>query len=229
MKNTILLPTPREQRFGFCYCLFANLVLPSVVSFLSAVFGRQLHILALNMACFAVNFAVLTCVFRRFLLKSLDHFVENWGKILLTALLGLLLHLLCAAAMAALFSKIAPEFYNRNDSAIAAMADKSFLLTFIGTVILVPVAEECMFRGAIFGLIYPKNRLFAYFFSAVFFSLVHIAGYFGVMDGKILLLSFLQYLPAGLILAAAYEKSDSIFAPIFIHMAVNALGMLALR
>ena len=44
-----------------------------------------------------------------------------------------------------------------------------------------------------------------------------------------LFLSFLQYVPAGLCLAWSYEKADSIWAPILIHIAVNQMGNLAMR
>ena len=38
-------------------------------------------------------------------------------------------------------------------------------------------------------------------------------------------MAFLQYLPAGLCLAWAYTKADTIFAPILIHAAVNAVSI----
>ena len=122
-----------------------------------------------------------------------------------------------------------PDFGNTNDSGIAALAKENYFLTAIGTVLLVPLAEECMHRGAVFGGLYRKNRLFAYIISTILFALVHIDGYFGMVDGVLLLLNFLQYIPAGIVLAAAYDISGSIFAPIFIHMAVNLLGILSLR
>ena len=40
---------------------------------------------------------------------------------------------------------------------------------------------------------------------------------------------FLQYLPAGLSLAWAYTKSDTIFAPIAIHACINLVAIGGLR
>ena len=65
--------------------------------------------------------------------------------------------------------------------------------------------------------------------STVLFSLIHINNYIGYYDPLTMLLSFVQYIPAGICLAAAYEISGSIFAPVLIHTAVNAVGMLAVR
>ena len=54
-------------------------------------------------------------------------------------------------------------------------------------------------------------------------------GYFGVYTPMQLLISFLSYLPAGFCLGWAYEKADTIFAPILIHAAVNAIGIYGMR
>ncbi len=229
MKKTILLASPAEQSLGFRYCLFACVFLPSVLNLVLGMFQQELHILAVNMAYFCVNFAVLTIVFRRFLKESFLQFLEKWGKLLLTAAGCLFVYLLITFLMGRLISHYFPEFSNQNDGGIVKMTENSYFLTFFATVFLVPVAEECMYRASIFGGLYSRNRLLAYVFSTILFSLAHIDGFFGLVDSQILLISFLQYIPAGIILATAYDLSGSIFAPIFIHMAVNALGMLALR
>ena len=39
------------------------------------------------------------------------------------------------------------------------------------------------------------------------------------------MLSLVQYLPAGLILAWSYEKSQTLAAPIAIHTIINAISM----
>ncbi len=229
MTHSILLASPKEQSLGFRYAIFATLFLPSLLQAAATVLERELHILVLNMAYFTVNFLFLACVFRHFLLNNLRSLVESWRRVLLAALLGFLAYLAANWLLTAVITQISPDFYNRNDSAIAHMAEKSWFLTVLGTVFLVPVAEELMFRAGIFGLLYRNNRIFAYILSTLLFSLVHIDGFFGIADGKLLFLSFLQYLPAGVLLATAYDLSGSIFAPILIHMAVNALGMLSLR
>jgi membrane protease YdiL (CAAX protease family) len=61
------------------------------------------------------------------------------------------------------------------------------------------------------------------------FALVHILGYIGFYPFEMLLLCFVQYLPAGICLAAAYRLSGSLLSPILIHALVNLLAMLSLR
>ena len=99
----------------------------------------------------------------------------------------------------------------------------------IGTVLLVPIAEETLYRGLVFGSLRPKNRLLAYSISMVAFSVLHIISYIGTLSPLHLFLSFLQYLPGGFALAFACDKADSVWASILIHMTINQIAMLSLR
>ena len=229
MQRTLLLASPKEQSLGFRYTLFAVTFMSSVLSLITTALGFQLQVLELNLTYFFVNFVILGVIFRRFLTASLKDLAEKWVQILAVSAVGFVLYWLTSLLLSTLITYLYPDFGNANDSNIADLAREDYYLTTIGTVLLVPLAEECMHRAAIFGGIYRKNRLLAYCISTILFALVHIDGYFGMVSGKILLLNFLQYLPAGVFLAAAYDISGSIFAPIFIHMAVNLLGIFSLR
>ena len=112
---------------------------------------------------------------------------------------------------------------------IAAMAGQNGSLMFVGTVFLVPVAEEVFYRGLIFRCLSSKSRLVAYPVSIAVFALVHVAGYIGSADALTLLLCFLQYLPAGYCLAWCYANTGTIVTPILMHMIVNAYGIYNLR
>ena len=95
--------------------------------------------------------------------------------------------------------------------------------------ILVPPVEECFFRGLIFRNLYPKSKWAAYIVSILAFACIHIIGYIGRYSALELLLAVIQYLPAGLCLAWSYVRSDTIFAPILIHAAINYVGITRLR
>ena len=99
----------------------------------------------------------------------------------------------------------------------------------VGAVLLVPMAEELIHRGLIFGTLARPNRFFGSAVSAVFFAAIHVIGYIGFCSNRDLLLALIQYLPAGIVLGWAYEKSGTIFTPIAIHMMVNAMGIYAMR
>ena len=128
-----------------------------------------------------------------------------------------------------LFAVIDPSFFNQNDQTVAIMAGEHYRLIAFGTIILVPVTEEVFHRGLIFRGLYEWSAPAAYLISAAIFSAVHLTGYVHTMEPFALFLSFLQYIPAGLCLAAAYRLSGSLLCPILIHAAVNAASILALR
>ena len=109
------------------------------------------------------------------------------------------------------------------------MVSGNFLIMAVGSVLFVPMAEELIHRGLIFGTCARHNRFLAYALSTAFFAAIHVVGYIGICTERDLILAFVQYLPAGLILAWAYERSGTIFAPIAIHMVINAMGIWAMR
>jgi membrane protease YdiL (CAAX protease family) len=53
-----------------------------------------------------------------------------------------------------------------------------------------------------------------------------VIAYIGTLSPMRLLLSLLQYLPAGYCLARAYAKSGSLFAPMLIHATINLIAVL---
>jgi membrane protease YdiL (CAAX protease family) len=77
--------------------------------------------------------------------------------------------------------------------------------------------------------LYPKSHSAAYLLSTAIFSAIHILGFVGIYSSLDLILAFVQYIPAGLILAWVYRRSGSIFAPILMHAMINAVGMFAHR
>ena len=99
----------------------------------------------------------------------------------------------------------------------------------LGTVLLAPVAEECVYRGLVFRNLYPISKVAAYIVSMAAFSAVHIVSFLGLYTPLQLVLAFLQYLPAGLWLAWCYTKSGSIYGPLAMHMLINAYSYGLLR
>ena len=57
----------------------------------------------------------------------------------------------------------------------------------------------------------------------------HVLGYVGNADFVTLAVCFVQYVPAGLILAWAYARSGSLWVSILIHTAANFVSMLIMR
>ena len=124
---------------------------------------------------------------------------------------------------------VSPDFYNVNDASLGTLAKSNYELIAIGTVCLVPLAEEAMYRGLIFSQFYNRKPFAAYLISTFIFAAVHVVGYIGKYEPLHLCLCFLQYLPAGIALGWAYTKADTIWSPILMHITINAIGMASMR
>ena len=219
----------REQRQGLCYLCFQTLLFPLLLQKLNGLLPVPLRSGAVNFLFFCVNFAATILIFRSFLKLEL---LEAWKKrkrCLLTAAVTSGIYAVTTAGLNLLLLHFFPDFSNVNDESIAKMLEESFSLMCIGTVFLVPLTEECLFRGALFRGLYDKNPLLAYVMSTAAFCAIHILGYADTCDATTLLLCFIQYIPAGLCLAGAYRISGSICAPVLVHTAVNLVAILTLR
>lgn len=215
--------TYRQRLLGWSYLAFSLFVLPSLLALI------PLSAAVVNIAYFCINFLCTAAIFHRFLWYSLkDAYARRW-LCLRTAVYGFALYYGAMLLIGWLILLISPGFSNINDNAIASMTQEQGTLMTLCTVFFVPVFEETMHRGLLFGSLRSKSRLLAYCTSTLMFAAIHVVGYIGAADTLTLALCYVQYLPAGLALAWAYEKADNIFAPILIHMTVNQIGLAILR
>lgn len=92
----------------------------------------------------------------------------------------------------------------------------SFALNFLGAALVVPISEELYFRGLIHSMFqrymdfWPRMLL-----SSALFGLAHVDS-IGVIISSFIL---------GLVNAAAYEKSKSLWLPIVMHMITNGFAI----
>ena len=157
------------------------------------------------------------------------HAIKNPFRILRAAFYGLILYFIATYLLSDLILFIRPDFSNINDSSIAAMTKANFTLVSLGTILLVPPVEEFLYRGIIFGQMSNRSKLLGYVVSTLLFAAIHVVGYIGSYDAGLLALCFLQYIPAGLCLGWTYLKADNIWAPIFMHITINQIGMQTMR
>lgn len=227
--NISLSLTHQETVSGFCYLAFQLLVLPSLLTWGNARLSRPLSSAELNFVFYLINFLAVGLIFRGFLGRGADIAWKHPAYLCQAVILGLAAYYACNRAVGWVIGLLVPSFSNYNDASIAAMSQNGYFLTFLGTVILVPPVEECLYRGLIFRNLYGKSPWAAYTVSILAFAMIHILGYVGVYSPLELLMAVLQYLPAGLCLAWSYTKADTIVAPIVIHGVINFIGIYGLR
>ena len=219
----------KEILWGWIYLAVELLILPTVLIYISGRLFPNVTGAEVNFLYYLLNFIAVILIFGGYLKRNLNIAGSNLLRTLLYISIGLAGYWASNLIMAELNAILMPDFANVNDMAIDAISKDSYFLVALGTVLLVPTAEECLFRGLLFRGFYGKSRWAAHAISAICFSFIHIGGYLGSYDPALLAMCFIQYLPAGLILAWCYEKSNTIVTPILIHTLINAIGIYSMR
>ena len=168
-------------------------------------------------------FAIVLAVFIYFLKKKkitwqefgFDEMKFKWAA--LSLLLALVVVAVGGFLSNALSSLLGLSSSGNAGALDMVMSDKVWLNLLnlkVGVALLVPFAEELLFRGLLFRYI-RQNKSFI--FSAILSSALFAAFHFGV---EALPFTFLL----GFGTAFIYEKTQSMYYPIFIHIAVNSLA-----
>ena len=218
-----------ETLAGIIYLAIHLFVLPGILSWSNGLLKHPLTQTEINFLFYLINFFAMLVVFHDFLGESGRQAFHHPIVLCEAVILGLAGYYTCMFCIEHLITALCPGFSNYNDEAIYALSRGNSFLMLIGTVILVPPFEECMYRGLIFRNLYSKNRWLGYIISILLFAVIHILGYIGKYSPLELLIAVLQYLPAGLCLAWSYTRADTIFAPMLMHAVINYITIRGLR
>ena len=221
--------TQKQQRWALVYFVLTVWLLPTILTFCLELLFPGASVTLLNFIWFAVNFLCVVVLFPKFWVASIERLGHDPVRLGIVVCIGLIVYFSLTPLLSMALIWLRPGFFNVNDNAISQMFSQNFVLMTVGTVLLVPVAEEFLCRGFVFGSLYPKNRALAYLLSTVLFCTIHVIRYIRFYDPITLLLCFCQYIPAGLCLAWVYRTADNLLAPIFMHAIINALGIFTQR
>ena len=220
--------TKVENIFGWLLLAGHLLILPSLAISINEMFANPLSEASLNLVLFLAELALTILIFRKFLWASTKAFARKPFLCVGLSLLGFAMYYIGTAAVGLLIQRVSENFSNvNNDSILELIAEKPALKYTIA--FAVPITEELIYRAMVFRSLQVKSRLAAYLISITVFSLIHVLGYIGTASPLVLLLCFLQYIPASFSLAWIYEKADTIWAPILMHMSVNLTYVLLMR
>ena len=207
------------------WLIISYLLLPTALQYGNALLPTSLSDSKLNFIYYCINFIVVFWIFRQFLKDSFREALRRPFAVLWYAALGYLGCQALSEILMTLVYMILPIFSNVNDQSIGSMLQSDFRLMAIGTVFLVPVAEEALYRGVLFRGFYEKSPIVAYLASMVLFAAIHVVGYIGYFQPLHLLLCFVQYLPAGFCLCWCYRQTGTIITPMLMHTIVNAMSV----
>ena len=197
-------------------------LLPRLLTMIPAT--AELSDLNVNMLVYGIGTGYMLLVLGGFFRREFDplcdypvycvfQIVLSYGMMLaFNMLLGLAMTLILPADQA-----------NPNNAAVMELAGEEFGKTAAIAVFLAPLVEEPIFRGSIFGLIRRTNRNAAYAVSMLLFALYHVWGY--ALQDPIYWVYLLQYLPVSWLLCRCYERCNSIWGSIFLHMMINGISI----
>ena len=213
-----------EKLLGWILLLL-QLLLPYLLGLLNRLLSDPINAGTLAFVRYGVSFVLVAVVFRKFLKSSLAAGWKNFWNVLQAAVLGYAAWFACSRLLDWLIGLILPGYAPLADTSVSALADANGYLRIIGTVILVPVIEETLYRGLVYRSIWRKSKFAAYLVSMLVFSAVHMLLRIGSGDLTALLVCFVRYLPAGLCFAWSYSKADNVLAPMLVHAGVNAAAI----
>lgn len=178
-----------------------------------------------NLLVYVIGAAYMLLVLRRFFRQDFDTLCDRPLRVLLTVVGAYWLARFGEVLISLLLDALSVTDSNGNNDAVIEMAKANIGPTAAMAVILAPIVEEGLFRAGIFGLIRRKSRFWAYTASILLFGLYHV--WQSALYDPRQLIFILQYIPASFALCYTYERTDSIWGSIFLHMLTNGVSMLA--
>lgn len=229
MKKEMLFLSRKEAALSLFYLAVEFLVLPGALVAAAEAAGLAPSPVLLNFVFYFLNALFLCLICRKFLGACVRQLLQDPKPVFFTAGAGLLLYFIISRGLEVLIALVFPKFQNLNNAYLADMAHSQWWLLAVGVVLLVPPAEELVFRGAVFGPLFRRRPWAGYLVSMLAFSAIHVMGYLGQLSPLAVLLSLLQYLPAGFFLAWAYQHSGNLLSPVLMHSCINLIGVIAMR
>lgn len=217
--------TREEQIRGLIFFALYFLVFPVLKMGVEALFDRLFGLYlseAMSAAVYYYIMGVLTMVvFWSFLKNALSIFVDFLPE----NLLGIGVGLAGGVLLQLLVHRLPWPVENPNNISWAEQYSYSYGATIIIVVLLMPVIEEVLFRGLVFGSLRRYSRVMAWTASVVLFMLYSVwtfAVAYG--DGRYLLLAF-QYLPLALAVTWCYDHGGSIWSAALLHAVFDAIAL----
>ena len=211
-----------EQIAGFCYLPVHVALLGFALAWINEKFRLNLTDLQINLAYFVISCLFTWLIFHNFLLRSFKN-IRFW-ELIQALILGFALYYAGNFILNLAINRLGIVLPHFNDEAVMGLIAQNETVMIVCGVLLAPMVEETLARGLLFGVIRRKSRIAAYVVSIVFFAVIHVWEYLTGHDFKSVLFVALQYIPAGIALGWTYEKSNTIWAPIVLHMVINAIA-----
>lgn len=220
--------SPLEAMAGWIYLPLHIFVIPILINVFAYFSVNPIANITLNIVYFGIGVLFLAVFMRSYLRVQFDDLLDNFKACIKTFALAFILYFFVTYFVTQVLSLIILIENNPNDLAVESLADTNLGGILALAVFIAPFIEETLFRGVVFGRLRRKSRIAAYAVSVVLFCIYHIWQYLVFYADPMMLVYAIEYIPAGVALAYAYERSGSIFTPIALHLFINSMAFLVL-
>ena len=218
--------TKKERLLGAFLLPVHVFLLPVLLSMLLEYWPTDFSAVQRNTLYFAITFVLILLLMRSFLRKEWDRLCDYKLPCLLMIVPAHLLCVLLSFVVVGLTLLLPEELSALYDQALMELSGLSGEGSFTLLVLLVPIVEETLFRGLVFGSLREKNRLAAYLVSVLLYVLCAVWQYAVRYPNASILFYALQEIPMAFALAWCYERSGSLWSPILYHAAYNLIPSL---
>lgn len=212
-----------ERVIGILYIPIHSWLLLELFSLVIFYTDWKIDYATLNLIYYAFSALFLLLAMNRYWRATIRDFTHAPLRTLQAVILGYAAYWVLNYAVNIVMSLFMSSITNPNTAAVNQTITLNQDMMLVVMILLAPIAEETMFRGALFGTIRQKSRVLAYIVSALLFAVYHLWSYM-FEGGPSVLIYALQYIPAGLALAWSYEWSGSLVAPVVMHALVNLIA-----
>ena len=215
--------TQAEMGRGWVFFALYVLLFPWVMGWVQRSFHGELPVAEANVVYYLLSATLVFLVFWTFL-KHGFHLLLDW---LPENLFAFGTGLAGWAVLSFLAWLIPLPVENPNLLSYPEQYALAPLATVVILVVLMPVVEEPLFRGLLFGTSRRYSRILGYLLSTLVYALYCVWQFvyaYGTVDFRYLLL-MVEYLPMSLALTWCYDNGGSIWSPIALHMVINAVTL----
>lgn len=211
-----------EQIAGFCYLPVHVALLGFALAWINEKFRLNLTDLQINLAYFVISCLFTWLIFHNFLLRSFKN-IRFW-ELIQALILGFALYYAGNFILNLAINRLGIVLPHFNDETVMGLIAQNETVMIVCGVLLAPMVEETLMRGLVFGSIRRKSRIFAYIVSVILFAAIHVWQFASRYDWQQILLAAVAYVPTGIALGWTYEKSNTVWAPILLHMTINGIS-----
>lgn len=221
-----LTPLTRlECAAGLLYLPLHIFAMPLLLGVFAAVSPGSLTDLQINGLYYFAGLLFVLIFMRGHLRRGFDILLDSKLRSGLSVISGYFVNILLGYGVMLIVISVLGESGNPNNALVETQTQFNPTTMAALLVLVVPVVEETLFRGVLFGSIREKSRALAYIVSVLVFAFYHIWQFLVIEPSWTTLFYIIEYIPAGFALAWCYEQSGSIWSPVILHMLINGIAV----